>query len=166
MASTLGFSTIQDDNHEFKPIYNNSADTTVESNKITADTIKSIQQDMTTPDPLRKNNNEDEDIDRTTHEYDTKNENPVALETTYDLHSKYNEQYENIMRQNYQVNPEISKSESEELLTKLNYMIHLLEEQQEQKTGHVLEEIILYCFLGVFIIFTIDSFSKVGKYTR
>ena len=54
----------------------------------------------------------------------------------------------------------------DELVTKLNYLIHMLEEQQEQKTGHVMEELILYCFLGVFIIFTIDSFVKIGKYTR
>ena len=52
------------------------------------------------------------------------------------------------------------------LLKRLNYMIHLLEEQQEQKTEHVIEEVILYCFLGIFIIYTIDSFVHVGKYTR
>jgi hypothetical protein len=45
-------------------------------------------------------------------------------------------------------------------------MIHLLEEQRDEKTGHVMEEIILYSFLGVFIIFIIDSFARVGKYTR
>lgn len=166
MASTLGFSMIQDNNEDLKPIYNNSTDNTVESNKITVDTIKSIQHDMTTPDPVRKNNNEDEEITdeqlpQTKHEEGFDNISP--LETSYDIQSKYNEQYENSM---YQENSLSSKSESDELLTKLNYMIHLLEEQQEQKTGHVLEEIILYCFLGVFIIFTIDSFAKVGKYTR
>ena len=53
-----------------------------------------------------------------------------------------------------------------QLLEKLNYMIHLLEEQKDEKTGHVLEEIILYSFLGVFIIFIVDSFARVGKYTR
>ena len=53
-----------------------------------------------------------------------------------------------------------------DLLKRLNYMIHLLEEQQDHKTDHVMEEIILYGFLGVFIIFTIDSFVRVGKYTR
>ena len=51
-------------------------------------------------------------------------------------------------------------------MEKLNYMIHLLEEQQEQKIEYVTEEIILYLFLGVFVIFVIDSFVKVGKYTR
>lgn len=52
------------------------------------------------------------------------------------------------------------------LLEKLNYMINLLEEQQDQKTGSVTEEVVLYSFLGVFIIFVVDSFTKVGKYTR
>jgi hypothetical protein len=53
-----------------------------------------------------------------------------------------------------------------ELLEKLNYMIHLLEDQQDEKTGHVAEEIILYSFLGVFLIFIIDSFARAGKYVR
>jgi len=52
------------------------------------------------------------------------------------------------------------------LIEKLNYMINLLEEQQDQKTGSVTEEVVLYSFLGVFIIFVVDSFTKVGKYTR
>jgi hypothetical protein len=52
------------------------------------------------------------------------------------------------------------------LFEKLNYMINLLEEQQEEKTGHVTEELILYCFLGVFMIFVVDSFARVGKYVR
>ena len=54
----------------------------------------------------------------------------------------------------------------DQLLEKLNYMIHLLEEQQDEKTGHVMEELILYSFLGVFLIFIVDSFARVGKYTR
>jgi hypothetical protein len=59
-----------------------------------------------------------------------------------------------------------STGENSLLLEKLNYMIHLLEEQQDEKTGNVTEEIILYCFLGIFIIFLIDSFVRVGKYVR
>jgi hypothetical protein len=54
----------------------------------------------------------------------------------------------------------------DELLTKLNQIIYLLEEQQDEKTGHVTEELILYSFLGVFIIFVVDSFARVGKYVR
>ena len=54
----------------------------------------------------------------------------------------------------------------DQLLEKLNYMIHLLEEQKDEKTGHVMEELILYSFLGVFIIYIVDSFARAGKYTR
>ena len=53
-----------------------------------------------------------------------------------------------------------------ELLEKLNYMIHLLEEERDVKQGNVTEEVVLYCFLGVFVIFVVDSFAKVGKYVR
>ena len=54
----------------------------------------------------------------------------------------------------------------DQLLEKLNYMVFLLEEQRDEKTGHVMEEVILYSFLGVFIIFIVDSFARAGKYTR
>jgi hypothetical protein len=52
------------------------------------------------------------------------------------------------------------------LLQKLNYMISLLEDQQDEKTNNVTEEVILYSFLGIFIIFVCDSFARVGKYVR
>jgi len=55
---------------------------------------------------------------------------------------------------------------SSDLEKKLNYMIHLLEDQKDEKMGGITEEIVLYCFLGVFIIFVLDSFAKVGKYVR
>ncbi len=53
-----------------------------------------------------------------------------------------------------------------QLLEKLNYMIYLLEEQKDEKTGQVTEELILYVFLGVFVLFVLDSFFKTGKYSR
>lgn len=49
---------------------------------------------------------------------------------------------------------------------KLNYMISLLEEQQDERTNNVTEEVVLYSFLGIFVIFVVDSFVKVGKYVR
>ena len=52
------------------------------------------------------------------------------------------------------------------LLEKINYMIHMLEQEQNEKTSNITEEFILYTFLGVFIIFVIDSFARSGKYTR
>ena len=55
---------------------------------------------------------------------------------------------------------------NDEFIEKLNYIIHLLEEQHNERTEHVMEELVLYCFLGVFIIFIVDSFARAGKYTR
>ena len=52
------------------------------------------------------------------------------------------------------------------LLDKINYMIHMLEEQHNEKTNNITEEFILYTFLGIFIIFIVDSFSRAGKYIR
>ena len=53
-----------------------------------------------------------------------------------------------------------------DVIEKLNYMINLLEESHDERTGSVTEEVILYSFLGIFIIFIADSFARVGKYTR
>uniref|UniRef100_A0A6C0AHV9 Uncharacterized protein n=1 Tax=viral metagenome TaxID=1070528 RepID=A0A6C0AHV9_9ZZZZ len=58
------------------------------------------------------------------------------------------------------------KSNESELLEKLNYMISLLEEQRDEKTGQVTEELILYVFLGIFTLFVLDTFVKNGKYSR
>lgn len=55
---------------------------------------------------------------------------------------------------------------SNQLLEKLNYMIHLLEEQQKESTQNITEEFALYSLLGIFIIYIVDSFTRAGKYTR
>ena len=52
------------------------------------------------------------------------------------------------------------------LMQKLNYMITLLEDQQDERTNNVTEEVVLYSFLGVFIIFIADTFVRAGKYVR
>jgi hypothetical protein len=71
------------------------------------------------------------------------------------------------LQQNIQESPvKVSDEENKALMKKLNYMIHLLEEQQNEKTNNLTEELILYIFLGIFVIFVVDSFTKVGKYTR
>ena len=79
--------------------------------------------------------------------------------------SDYYKQYVPYFNQSGSSDP-VNNVNKNQLLEKLNYMIHLLEEQRDEKTGHVMEEIILYSFLGVFIIFIVDSFARVGKYTR
>jgi hypothetical protein len=59
-----------------------------------------------------------------------------------------------------------NNSNNDVLLNKINYMINLLEDQQDERTNNVTEEVVLYSFLGIFIIFVVDSFARVGKYTR
>ena len=59
-----------------------------------------------------------------------------------------------------------SSSGDTQLMEKINYMIHLLEDQQQEKTANITEEFLLYTFMGVFVIFIVDSFARAGKYTR
>jgi hypothetical protein len=61
----------------------------------------------------------------------------------------------------------IPNNSNDMLLEKINYMIHMLEQQQHEKTSNITEEFILYSFLGIFVIYIVDSFSRVGgKYKR
>ena len=46
------------------------------------------------------------------------------------------------------------------LIEKLNYIIHMMEDKKDEKTGHVIEELVLYCFLCIFIIFIVDTFTN------
>jgi hypothetical protein len=55
---------------------------------------------------------------------------------------------------------------NDELLSKLDRMIEMFEEQKEIKTTQKNEEIVLYSFLGVFTIYILDTFVSIGKYTR
>ncbi len=79
--------------------------------------------------------------------------------------SNFNDSY------NLKYNPSSQASSSlnydnNKLLSKLEYIIHLLEEQHNEKTNYITEELILYLFLGIFILFVLDSFAKVTKYVR
>lgn len=91
------------------------------------------------------------------------------------LASSYNDSYGGNLSE--YMKPFISKTGSplmepkqilgnEKLVEKLNYIIHLLEEQKHEPTQHITEEFLLYTFLGVFIIYIVDSFSRAGKYIR
>ena len=81
--------------------------------------------------------------------YNSNNKNP------------HNKQYYNANIQNTS-----GDTSNDLLLKKINYMINLLEEHQDERTSNVTEEVVLYSFLGIFIIFIVDSFAKVGKYVR
>ena len=107
-------------------------------------------------------------------------DNPVlSSETFQQLNSPYAEDYykqyvysnDNLPQQNYSypgsyVAPQPSIDSHSELLKKLDNILHLLEEQQEEQTNLITEELILYVFLGVFVIYVLDSFVRVGKYVR
>lgn len=124
----------------------------------------------------------DEDSDK-----DSDNDDDNNVDTEMNINSKdqsiegFNqiEGYENLDNlQNININDYYKKTvpmyneasiqhiERDELLRKLNYMIHLLEEQKNERTGYITEDLILYSFLGIFIIFVLDSFARVGKYVR
>ena len=38
--------------------------------------------------------------------------------------------------------------------------------EQSEKTDNIMEEFVLYAMLGVFVIFTVDSFTRAGRYVR
>jgi len=81
--------------------------------------------------------------------------------TVYDGTAMENKPYYNKM--GITVN---SNTNNDKLMEKINYLIHMIENQEYEKTANVTEEFILYTFLGVFIIFVLDSFSRSGKYVR
>jgi len=88
---------------------------------------------------------------------------PVSVEQFNTMPSLATEDYYNTVVPYYDTSKSVSNPD---LTNKLEYLIHLLEEQRDIKRGTVTEELILYTFLGIFIIFVLDSFVKVGKYTR
>ena len=81
---------------------------------------------------------------------------------------KSNFEYLNNLNQSqgFNTNTDNVSYDNNQLLSKLDYIIHLLEEQHNEKTNHITEELILYLFLGIFIIFVLDSFAKASKYIR
>jgi hypothetical protein len=82
------------------------------------------------------------------------------------VYSSYQKSYDPPIQRSYSTNVAQSTVNNDKFMEKINYMIHLLEQQHNEKTSNVMEEFILYTFLGVFIIFIVDSFARAGKYTR
>ena len=76
------------------------------------------------------------------------------------------QQHQQQQRNNNRYHQPMELPNQDVLMQKLNYMISLLEEQEDERTNNVMEEVILYSFLGIFIIFVADSFAKIGKYVR
>lgn len=95
-----------------------------------------------------------------------------ANEPTAEVYNSYAKSYQNTrpkFSQPYYANMGVGNqtgSFDDKFMEKINYMIHLLEEQQHEKTNNITEEFLLYTFLGVFVIYVLDAFARSGKYVR
>ena len=94
-----------------------------------------------------------------------------ANDKSAEVYNDYSKSYQPPSRmkptQPYYANMGISSHNNDnKLLEKINYMIHMLEEQQHEKTNNFTDEFLLYTFLGVFVIYVLDSFARSGKYIR
>lgn len=95
-----------------------------------------------------------------------------ANEPSAEIYNSYAKSYQNTrpkFSQPYYANMGIGGQAGafdDKIMEKINYMIHLLEEQQHEKTNNITEEFLLYTFLGVFVIYVLDSFARSGKYIR
>ena len=103
--------------------------------------------------------------------YNLENSNVLgSLSSAKNSLASYNESYNYSTSNNQNVSvsesPVIFDNNNNKLLKKLDYIIHLLEEQHNEKTNHITEELILYLFLGLFILFVLDSFARASKYHR
>ena len=90
----------------------------------------------------------------------------VLNNTTFSKNNLSN--YSDSYKLNYNASPNTNTHnyDNNSLLSKLDYIIHLLEEQHNEKTNYITEELILYLFLGIFILFVLDSFARASKYVR
>tara|TARA_A100001011_G_C14061401_1_gene736295 strand:+ start:170 stop:805 length:636 start_codon:yes stop_codon:yes gene_type:complete len=115
----------------------------------------------------RENNEEEQNFSS---ELPKQSEGDSSLNTeTYEgMSGGYAENYVNQFVPYYQnaANVVTGSNNNSDIAEKLNYLINLIEEQKDEKVGHVAEELILYSFLGVFVIYIVDSFARVGKYVR
>jgi hypothetical protein len=122
-----------------------------------------------TPTPAQEYNDEKLELNNFSTNYGSKITNEEYYKRFIPNFAKQQVENEKVNRPYYNQYPSpsyIGTNDNNVLIDKLNYMIHLLEEQQDERTGSVTEEVILYSFLGIFIIFLADSFSRIGKYKR
>ena len=175
MASTLAFSTFDDKENSLAKSKKNK--TLKRKSKKVTTFLKSMEEDDNLADFDTSFNPPDQpQITREpvpTVEDQSRTDEAVSPEafTQMDDNQSSNMNYQNyyntyVPYYNKAANNANLHGSKDELMKKLNYMIHLLEENKEEKTANVTEELVLYMFLGVFVIFTVDSFARAGKYTR
>jgi hypothetical protein len=131
---------------------------------------KRKEKENTQPNMLGDQNEDDEDDDAQPKQKTQPkgaSDNSVTNEGFREMSSDYAKQYygQYIPFSNPSMTTQ-STTHNGDFMKKLNYMIHLLEDQKDEKINGITEELVLYLFLGIFIIFLVDSFAKVGKYVR
>jgi hypothetical protein len=120
--------------------------------------------------PAPSYNNDNLDLNNLNDNYNNKQSVEKYYKNVIPNYNSTQDKYLNNYNKQYYKSTDTNGSQIETtnniLMQKLNYMIHLLEEQQDEKTNNVTEEVVLYSFLGIFIIFICDSFARAGKYVR
>ena len=112
-------------------------------------------------------NNPDTTVNPRQNSPSIREDRPIPPEAFSQLESTYSKDYyKQYKYPGSYVASQPSIDSQSELLKKLDNILFLLEEQQEDKTNLITEELILYVFLGVFVIYVLDSFVRVGKYVR
>ena len=179
MASQLGFSEFMSNNENIEKQSHKRKNKTI---KKKANPSKKAMQFLNSMNEIKNEDDDEEDladfnppppaeltslpVDKNDNNIDSDispeafNNIDISEEKIKQYYNNYIPYYENTTNV-----PNIHGSK-DDLMKKLNYMIHLLEENKDEKTNNVTEELILYMFLGVFVIFVVDSFAKAGKYTR
>jgi len=131
-----------------------------EKTKLDKNTLMTIQQGT-----LEQNPTNIIDIHK-----NLKEENDAELSNFYKTENKNDNQ---IVPEQYKTNDymimnsyEKPKKNNQDLLDKMNKILEILDDQKEIRTGQKNEEIVLYSFLGIFVIFILDSFVNIGRYNR
>lgn len=144
-AKTMKNNAKKIDKHKFRKLLNDNSDSDSDSESEIADFNPPPKAEITKGPNIEQEYSDD----------------PIPDSSNYvSLNNDFPKQYNTNVSHPFS---QYNNNENELLTKKLNYMINLLEEQKDEKTHTITEELILYCFLGIFVIFLIDSFVKIGK---
>lgn len=84
-----------------------------------------------------------------------------------EIYKQFINNYNNSLEKDlYNSNYSNMSTSNNDLIKRLDKILYLLEEDKNDQNHLITEELILYVFLGVFIIYVLDSFVKAGKYVR
>jgi hypothetical protein len=116
----------------------------------------------------------------------TGKESEYTMNAMYNIHQNIKEESEKELSNFYQTERQVAvppiktnqymlmeevdkvpkKNIDSDLVCKIDRLMEMMEEQSEIRTSKKNEEIVLYCFLGIFTIYVLDSFASIGKYSR